>query len=179
MKRCGTCGQTLAHSEFHKRARSKDGLMARCKACNRAAALAWHRDNYVPRERKPPRGRDPEVKKACNRRAEKRRLERDPTYASDRARLYRRRHPEKVKAAKRLRKTRERGAAFSAEATEYVDILANDPCSYCGGLADTVDHIDPIARGGDSSVGNLTAACARCNSRKKDRPLLVFLAQAA
>ncbi|ACZ30827.1 HNH endonuclease [Xylanimonas cellulosilytica DSM 15894] len=42
-------------------------------------------------------------------------------------------------------------------------------CAYCGGPADTVDHVVPRSRGGDSSWLNLVAACGACNGRKADR----------
>ena len=42
-------------------------------------------------------------------------------------------------------------------------------CAYCGGLATTVDHVLPKAKGGSDDPGNLVAACARCNSRKGAR----------
>lgn len=53
-------------------------------------------------------------------------------------------------------------------------------CAYCGGPAQTVDHVVPRSRGGDSTWLNLVAACEPCNHRKADRtpleagmPLLV------
>jgi 5-methylcytosine-specific restriction endonuclease McrA len=58
---------------------------------------------------------------------------------------------------------------------EYSAVLRGDPCSYCGGLADAVDHIVPIANGGGNAWGNLTAACGSCNGQKRTRSLLVFL----
>lgn len=60
-------------------------------------------------------------------------------------------------------------------AAEYALILRDDPCSYCGSLMEHVDHIVPIARGGNGGWDNLTAACAPCNLRKQARPLLLFL----
>lgn len=42
-------------------------------------------------------------------------------------------------------------------------------CAYCGGKAETVDHVLPRSRGGDSSWLNLVAACGRCNRRKANR----------
>jgi len=42
-------------------------------------------------------------------------------------------------------------------------------CAYCGGPAETVDHVIPRSRGGDSSWLNLVAACEACNGRKADR----------
>jgi 5-methylcytosine-specific restriction endonuclease McrA len=42
-------------------------------------------------------------------------------------------------------------------------------CVYCGGPADTVDHILPRCRGGDDTWFNLVAACPACNGLKGDR----------
>lgn len=52
-----------------------------------------------------------------------------------------------------------------------LSILKRDAytCAYCGGEADTVDHITPHALGGGNEPGNLIACCRRCNSIKSDR----------
>ncbi|MFC0673289.1 HNH endonuclease [Brachybacterium hainanense] len=52
-------------------------------------------------------------------------------------------------------------------------------CAYCGhsvskspareALLATVDHIQPVSRGGESSWLNLVSACKECNNRKADR----------
>ena len=42
-------------------------------------------------------------------------------------------------------------------------------CAYCGGKAETVDHVLPRSRGGRSSWLNLVAACFVCNHRKANR----------
>lgn len=42
-------------------------------------------------------------------------------------------------------------------------------CAYCGGTAETVDHIVPRSRGGGLTWDNAVAACLRCNHRKADR----------
>ena len=52
-------------------------------------------------------------------------------------------------------------------------ILARDgyECGYCGGVADSVDHIVSRASGGAMwDAENLIACCKPCNSRKGDRP---------
>jgi 5-methylcytosine-specific restriction endonuclease McrA len=46
------------------------------------------------------------------------------------------------------------------------------PCSYCPALADTVDHVIPLALGGTNHEGNLAPACRSCNSRKNDSLLI-------
>ncbi len=45
----------------------------------------------------------------------------------------------------------------------------NHRCAYCGGGADTVDHVHPRSRGGRHEWTNVVAACVRCNHRKADR----------
>jgi 5-methylcytosine-specific restriction endonuclease McrA len=42
-------------------------------------------------------------------------------------------------------------------------------CAYCGGRADTIDHVVPRARGGANSWLNTVAACGGCNQYKGDR----------
>ena len=44
-------------------------------------------------------------------------------------------------------------------------------CAYCGGKADTIDHVVPRSRGGAHSWENCVAACSACNHRKADRLL--------
>lgn len=53
----------------------------------------------------------------------------------------------------------------------YRGILERDEhiCQYCGGKANTVDHVMPRSRGGSSSPTNLVAACLPCNQKKADR----------
>ncbi len=42
-------------------------------------------------------------------------------------------------------------------------------CGYCGGTANTIDHVLPRSRGGQDSWENLVACCLRCNNVKGDR----------
>lgn len=42
-------------------------------------------------------------------------------------------------------------------------------CQYCGGDADSIDHVVPRSRGGGEEWDNLVAACRRCNSSKRNR----------
>jgi len=39
-------------------------------------------------------------------------------------------------------------------------------CGYCGGAANTIDHVLPRSRGGQDSWENLVACCLRCNNAK-------------
>lgn len=43
-------------------------------------------------------------------------------------------------------------------------------CAFCGSVARlTIDHIIPLARGGDNELENLQVLCQSCNSRKGTR----------
>lgn len=50
-------------------------------------------------------------------------------------------------------------------------IFARDEhrCQYCGGHADSIDHVFPRSRGGSHSWENVAAACTPCNRTKRDR----------
>ena len=50
-------------------------------------------------------------------------------------------------------------------------IFARDEfrCQYCGGIAESIDHIVPKSRGGQHVWENVAAACRRCNHDKRDR----------
>lgn len=49
-------------------------------------------------------------------------------------------------------------------------------CHYCQKqltrFTATLDHIQPVSRGGDNSIGNLVTACLHCNSRRGSRPVM-------
>lgn len=44
-------------------------------------------------------------------------------------------------------------------------------CAYCGDYGDTVDHVEPIVRGGSNDDANLVACCSYCNGSKGAKPL--------
>ena len=54
-------------------------------------------------------------------------------------------------------------------------------CVYCAGVFPpeqlSLDHVQPRARGGDNSPGNLVTACLACNTRKGHQPAWAWLAQ--
>ena len=42
-------------------------------------------------------------------------------------------------------------------------------CQYCGGPAESIDHVTPRSRGGEHIWENVVACCRPCNMRKGDR----------
>lgn len=61
----------------------------------------------------------------------------------------------------------------------YKQVVQRDPCAGCGRVgADTAaDHIVALELGGENVWENLTALCRRCNASKKNKPLLLWLAE--
>lgn len=62
----------------------------------------------------------------------------------------------------------ERALALSRRAVFFRD---HSTCQYCGGSADSIDHVVPRSRGGEHVWDNVVAACRRCNAAKADRLL--------
>lgn len=84
---------------------------------------------------------------------------------------FRRTNPDRVRSYS----VRRSQAPFDEDALAYCDLIASDPCVYCGGESNQIDHIHPVSRGGDSRWTNLAPACRSCNARKSAKPLLQFL----
>jgi len=66
---------------------------------------------------------------------------------------------------------RKRNRVYGRKAWLHVRalVLARDHhvCHYCGGRANSVDHLHPLVRGGTPyDPRNLVAACVRCNSAR-------------
>lgn len=71
---------------------------------------------------------------------------------------------------------RYRGRRFGqSEPQSWKDVVRADPCAYCGGPSETVEHVIPVSAGGKRSPGNEVGACVSCNASKSNTPLLRFL----
>ena len=70
---------------------------------------------------------------------------------------------------------RQRGATVRQVMVKELKRLYADPCMWCGTTENiTLDHLIPLARGGEHSVGNLVAACRSCNSSKGNKLPIEF-----
>lgn len=105
-------------------------------------------------------------------------------------------HPEKVKMWTKayIARNRERASASwrasnqrrrslgAITKTDIEDILANSLgiCVWCNAKLLSgkwhVDHVVPICKGGTNNLGNLAAACQKCNARKNLNSVVMFLA---
>ena len=85
-------------------------------------------------------------------------------------RAYRQENPEVYKASYHKRRALIAGSkVFQVTRKDIKKILSN-PCTYCGSNESiSIDHVIPLSRSGDHSIGNLTSACFSCNSSKNSR----------
>ena len=76
--------------------------------------------------------------------------------------------PSVVRLSRYIRLPHERAVSVNRRT-----VFARDqhPCQYCGGTAESIDHVVPRSRGGTHTWENVVAACRRCNLRKGDRLL--------
>jgi 5-methylcytosine-specific restriction endonuclease McrA len=72
-----------------------------------------------------------------------------------------------------------RGALPPTTLTSYRSVLLADPCVYCYGRAETVDHILAKSRKGAEGWENQAPSCRRCNQWKGSVTVLKFLATRA
>lgn len=91
----------------------------------------------------------------------------------ERERLYRKEHPEKVRAKEKNREYRERGAEGSYTHTEWEELTNKyqGQCIRCHSKPDhlTVDHVVPISLKGTNYIFNLQPLCVSCNSKKSTK----------
>ncbi len=195
MKVCTGCDQEKSADEFYARA-------SYCKCCVRARARRnYHanRERRLELQRRYREERRAELaekqrnyrrdhldeRRAYDRRYAEKNADRvyervrawqeaNPERAAEQQRRHRRRHADHYREAGRLN-MRRRSLGRDEDAIEYAEVLAGDPCAYCGESSESVDHIEAVARAGANAWSNLTAACSRCNSQKGTRPLLHFL----
>lgn len=164
MKHCPICDEDKPLSEFGKHRREADGLRYCCRACNADRASDWQARNA---EKAAARKRKWYEE---HRELTKQRAREWYEVNREQARETRRRYYEAHRFGWPTRSHRSDDLIAS-----YARVLSGDPCSYCGTVPEQIDHIVPLARGGDHAWDNLTAACGHCNTSKHARPLLSFL----
>jgi len=99
---------------------------------------------------------------------------------------YAKKYPDRINARIEKRNARIAGASrndLTLEQRNTVLALKRGVCDYCphynpgcklcqkGKHKLSIDHITPVARGGDNTLWNVTACCRSCNSRKRLSPV--------
>jgi 5-methylcytosine-specific restriction endonuclease McrA len=181
-KRCSTCRIERPVTDFHRRARSLDGLQANCKACALVATRRWWDTQGTEAYRAYHQGwraRHPGRAAAANRRF----YWRDPARSRTRVLVWRAINTDWVNAYARQwlkangknteytrrRAARRRGALhirFSAADLVAKVAYWGNRCWICAGQPDAIDHVKPLSKGGAHVLANLRPICTPCNSHK-------------
>lgn len=142
------------------------------------ASLARRRAYYAAnldkmrQDRREKYWKDPKGAREAMRRWRRNNPERDQFFVM----RWRKNNPEKVALYTKATGAKRRKAPLDLNAKIYANAIASDPCVYCGETnKPSLEHITPIARGGDSQWSNLAIACLRCNKKKQTKLLSEFL----
>jgi 5-methylcytosine-specific restriction endonuclease McrA len=169
-KTCTACKKTLSKDNFYAK-------QYRCKDCVKAHALLWQKNN------------PDKVKKSWKKQNKKQwaKLKQNQEYMHRKS-IYRQENSEKRVAAAKAwnqanrekynmhiaksqfkRRTLKDARTYKILDKELIK-LKTSPCAFCGSKENiTIDHIIPISRLGNHSIGNLQSLCKSCNSKKKTK----------
>lgn len=176
----------MEYTLFSRNKAQRDGYRNECKPCAQSIKKA----NYIPKPRKPRKKMSVEEKRervatwrAKNRdkirQAVRDRYANDPEYRAKCLQDAKDRHKRNrslLLARKHNRKARVLKAHDGTVDNRAIRAVLSERscCLYCGkGITEasaSIDHMNPISKGGAHSVHNLVACCLRCNKRKHDKP---------
>jgi hypothetical protein len=173
--------------QFHIFGLSNDGLAYECKSCISKRNHEQHKSNPERYRRSTKRWIEANKEKVASQQKQ-RRLD-DPIKYSLRYKKYRIKNIEKIREKEkrynqenrekvRMQAAKRRARKKDNKVFEVTDKdlrrLFNDPCIYCGGAAEHIEHLIPISRGGPHGIGNLAPSCAICNLSKHNKTVYEF-----
>ena len=173
-KRCPACGETKRAGDFYIRQNEPCRLSGRCKQCSRRQAKTWAAAN--PEARRVITGRyvktpATKAKQAAVMRARYAAGLRSvpPEKAREIKARWQREHPEQHRQRQSRRRARRRGAFVEDVHPQVVFESHGGCCGVCGELIEGdyhIDHVIPLARGGEHSYANSQPAHPLCNIKK-------------
>jgi 5-methylcytosine-specific restriction endonuclease McrA len=198
--KCGQIKPLENYSRHNGVKSSQSGYRAQCKACQISANQIYRQENkqkvnaakrLYNSQNKESKAKSDEKYRLANldKIAKKNRQWRADNYDHTRqkARKWRIENKERKKATDKAWQQRNRvnvrnislrrrarltsNGIFRVSEKEILQLLSR-ACFYCGKMADHIDHIIPVSRGGRHSIGNLTGACAPCNLSKGSKFLM-------
>lgn len=178
MKWCAGCGRWLSRGCFYTRVSENDGLRTPCKECAKARAAAYYAANAERVKARVVAWTAANVSPERRRGYEAAWRARNPEAARELGRVKSKRCQERKTPAFRARRRAKRAAQRARQRAAFVERV--DPrvvlersrglCGVCGASVDPddfhVDHVVPLARGGEHSYANTQAAHPACNLAK-------------
>jgi 5-methylcytosine-specific restriction endonuclease McrA len=167
LKNCNKCGKACEPTDFYPNQKI-------CKTCSKARSVAWKKANpdrvrlHNKRKNKKvwavqKQDKDYLLKKTLYRQSRK-------EIYNARAKEWNKNNKDKTRVYVAKAQTKRRGAQVFTILSREMNAIYNSNCAFCKSRQNiTIDHIIPLSRGGNHSIGNLQPLCKSCNSSKKAR----------
>lgn len=183
MKTCNKCGNTLTLNDFYKHKHSKSGYGSNCKECIKARSLKWKAENHERHLASVKDWAERNPEKVSEYRATRRErggadlveyhrayYEANREKLLERSKQWQANNRDQHHANLMARKTRKKNAFVERVRRDVLAKRDDWKCGICGDevtRADwTVDHVIPLAKGGEHSYANTQIAHRICNIRK-------------
>ncbi len=161
-KQCSECKEVKPVSDFNKHRFTKDKLQPNCKACRAAYDRRYHQEHH---ERVLERMNE----YYAEHREEIQKQQSSSIKRKERHNRWIRENPQK--AGNHLRREREKDILYDLTRDDIERIKAAG-CFICGSHADlTIAHDKPVAKGGNTTRGNVFCLCRACNARMGTKTL--------
>jgi 5-methylcytosine-specific restriction endonuclease McrA len=181
-KVCTKCKVEKPVEAFSKHKGKPGGLRYECKECGNANSAKWREANPDYQQRhylanreavlarqKAYRDNNLEQCRAKARNYRRQNKQKNAVYFSE----YIKKHPEKNRAKRQRRRALELAASVYLVSRKEITKLYASNCFYCGGAGRIeLDHVVPLAQGGQHSIGNLVPACMACNRSKGSKTIM-------
>ena len=182
LKTCSKCRIEKLISEFWKKANRPDGLRSACIDCEKADAEIWRKANpdyqknhyqenkeQILARMKRRRIAHPEFHRTASKHYAEKNKEKIAKMNSD----WVRNNPEKNRTKRARRRASELAAKGYVVTPKEMGELYRRNCIYCGSMEKIeIDHVIPLSRGGNHSIGNLVPSCQYCNRSKGSKTIM-------
>lgn len=170
LKTCRACSGSKPVHLFNLDRRTPDGHSPICRSCARAQGAAYRARNIASVRRRERvnaetyRLTHPERRKAIVRESSRRRRAVNPFV-----------HRLAAQHRRDLPLTNSQLPCTWHELLAYWDERGLHACIYCGAPFAEIDHVEPIALGGKTTLQNLVPSCEFCNRSKSSKLLVDWL----
>ena len=172
---CTICKSWKPILEFYKSSSRKCGVSSLCKDCNNVRQSKSHRMGPSTRERRIKKLQGLMWCRDCQKWLPEENVTKNGICQKHAAEYARNRYNanENVRMERKERTHARRRNLYPIpiEIQQFLLWKFDGKCAYCQSNATTWDHIVPVAKGGNSTPGNIVPCCVHCNSSKKDMDL--------
>lgn len=197
-KICSRCKKLKPFNCFHKSSKSLSGFRVDCKECRAKDGAKYYLENSekIKTNTKIYRLKNPEKCKEMNKKyfaenpekkvhySKKYRLaNKDKLSANNKkyhlnnkerryisGKQWRKNNPDRCRNYRISRRAQKLANGIYKVSIKEIQKLYQSPCIYCGSSnLIEIDHVIPISRGGQHSIGNLVPACKKCNRNKSNK----------